>query len=134
MKYTLTAALTVLLGLAASSVWAAGTCCKGCKCIEPPPPSCPDCSDPCCKWRLPTLYGPDHASCLISQLCSECCKERIKAAKKLGCTVHADYCCNPAVLDALVRALLCDTCWEVRAAAAWAITHQKARTEEGVLA
>src|SRR5262249_22583575 len=126
---------TLSLGLGISTLWAAGPCCKDrCKCIEPPEPPCPDCSDPCCKWRCPTLFGSDHAYCLIDQLCNGNCCERIKAAKKLGCQLHADFCRDPEVLVALVKALLCDTCWEVRATAAWAITHQKGRTEGAVLA
>src|SRR5437588_400219 len=60
--------------------------------------------------------------------------ERIKAVKKLGHRLHADFCCDPAVLETLIAALQCDKCWEVRRAAAWAIQSQNARTEEGVLA
>src|SRR5207249_5284429 len=62
------------------------------------------------------------------------CCDRIRAAEKLGSRLHADFCCDPEVLSALVRALHCDACWEVRKTAAWSIARQKARTEEGVLA
>jgi hypothetical protein len=65
---------------------------------------------------------------------SDCCCDRIKAARRLGYRFNADFCCNPEVLDALTRALLCDSCWEVRKAAAWSIALQGARTEPGVLA
>jgi hypothetical protein len=71
---------------------------------------------------------------LISELSScECC-ERIRAAQKLGHRLHADFCCNPEVLSALAHALACDSCWEVRVAAAWGIQRQGARVDEGVLA
>jgi hypothetical protein len=63
-----------------------------------------------------------------------CCCDRIKAAENLGSRLHADFCCTPEVLSALTGALANDPCWEVRRAAAWSIAHQKARTEEGVLA
>jgi hypothetical protein len=65
--------------------------------------------------------------------CNNCC-DRIKAAEGLGSRLKADFCCNPNVLTALVGALQCDKCWEVRKAAAWSIMLQGARTEEGVLA
>ncbi len=38
------------------------------------------------------------------------------------------------VLDALLRALQCDPCWEVRRQAAWSLMLQNARTEPTVLA
>jgi hypothetical protein len=38
------------------------------------------------------------------------------------------------VLSALAHALACDTCWEVRKAAAWSIAYQGGRVDEGVLA
>jgi hypothetical protein len=68
------------------------------------------------------------------QACNGDCCDRIKAAEKLGNRFHADYCCNPDVLTALIGALQCDKCWEVRRAAAWSILLQDARTEEGVMA
>jgi hypothetical protein len=70
---------------------------------------------------------------LIGEVCSSaCCCDRIKAVEKLG--LVGDYRCDPEVLAALVKALECDTCWEVRRAAAGAIRHQHARTRYGVLA
>jgi hypothetical protein len=106
----------------------------GVHCIEPGH-ECPDCSCPC-------DTGHHHCSCrkserahqLIDQLCSDACCDRIHAARKLGYRFNADFCCDPEVLSALVRALLGDPCWEVRRAAAWSITLQKARNDEGVLA
>lgn len=137
--------LALALGLGAVPAWA-GECascnaaadckdCKGCKCITPPAADCPDCSEPCCtKHRVHTVFGEDHAQKLIDAAGHGCCKDRIKAVKKLGHHLHADFCCNPDVLAALVKALLCDTCWEVRRAAAWSITKQNARVPQGILA
>src|SRR5205823_14935245 len=95
-----------------------------------------DCTCPCGK-RLPlTLCGPEHAQKYIDSLsdCGSDCCVRIKAVKKLGSRLHADFCCNPAVLVALTDALLFDRCWEVRYAAAWALFKQDARTNDAVLA
>jgi hypothetical protein len=52
----------------------------------------------------------------------------------LGSRLHADFCCDPEVLVALVHALQCDKNWVIRQKAAWAIQRQGARTEYGVLA
>jgi hypothetical protein len=71
---------------------------------------------------------------LIEELHASTCCERIRAVKKLGHPLHPDFCENPEVLDALIHALQCDPCWEVREAAAWAILKQKARTDQAVLA
>ncbi|HVS36564.1 MAG TPA: HEAT repeat domain-containing protein [Gemmataceae bacterium] len=138
-----------LLALAASS--RAGCplpgCCPACKPI--PCPECPDCSCPC--ERRPNLLLFDRSEELIAELqscggggggggggcgCGECgnCCDRIKAAEGLGNRFKADFCCNPNVLAALIGALQCDKCWEVRKAAAWSIMLQGARTEEAVLA
>jgi hypothetical protein len=76
----------------------------------------------------------EKAHRLIDQLAHGACCARIKAAKKLGCRLHADFCCAPEVLAALARALQCDSCWEVRRAAAWSIAMQDARVPVGVLA
>jgi hypothetical protein len=126
-----TLSLTLLALLALVPVARAGKpCCDG-HCIEPPH-TCPDCSEPhgphfCCKLQS------QCASKLIDKLCSdECCCDRIKAAEMLGCV--GDYRCDPEVLTALVKALECDTCWEVRRAAAKAIRHQHACTKYGILA
>jgi hypothetical protein len=136
MRRKLSIALLALVGLAAPT-WAAGLrsgCCPDCTPI--PPPDCPDCSCPCEHRLHLTLFGSEHAQQFIATLndCGGDCCERIKAAKKLGSRLHADFCCDPCVLDALIAALLTDPCWEVRRAAAWAFVGQDARTEPGVLA
>jgi hypothetical protein len=138
MRRTLTLGLAALLGLAAPA-WAGGLlhggCCPDCKPI--PPTECPDCSCPCEGHRMHLcLFKEGHAQQYIDTLadCSSDCCERVKAAKKLGSRLHADFCAEPCVLDALIAALLTDPCWEVRRAAAWAILGQDARTERAVLA
>jgi hypothetical protein len=136
MKRVFYLAPAAALVLAAAS-WAAGPLClnHGIHCIEPPPPDCPDCGCPCDKGhRHCSAHKSEHAHKLIDELSAECCCDRIKAVKKLGCRLHADFCCDPEVLEALTHALMCDSCWEVRRAAAWSIQHQNARTEQGVLA
>ena len=71
---------------------------------------------------------------LINELdCKDSCRH-IAVVKKLGCRLHVDYCLEPAMLDALLHALQCDPCWEVRRAAAWSLFQQNARTEPSVLA
>jgi hypothetical protein len=65
--------------------------------------------------------------------CGDCCV-RIRAAKKLGHKLNGNFCCNAELLPALLQALLCDPCWEVRRAAAWSITSQGARTQVAVVA
>lgn len=137
MKRLWCIAAAAALALSAASVWAGGlcSCSSRCHCIEPPCQRCQDCSDPCCRWRMPTLCGDEHAQKLMDTLCSSCeCCERIKAARKLGSRIHADFCKCPDILNALVKALMCDTCWEVRKAAAWAIASQNARVPQGVAA
>jgi HEAT repeat protein len=135
MRRTILIAAAALLGLtAAARADGLGlhSCCPTCYPI--PCPECPDCSCPC-DHRLPiTLFGAEHAQCLIEALQNGNACERLKAVQKLGHRLHADFCCNPCVLEALVCALECDPCWEVRRAAAWAIFSQGARTEDGVLA
>jgi hypothetical protein len=108
-------------------------CCPDCTSI--PPADCPDCTCPCDHRLHLTLFGSEHAQKLICDLQSggDCCV-RTAAAKKLGCRLHADFCCDPCVLDALIGALLTDPCWEVRRAAAWAFVGQDAGVEKGVLA
>jgi hypothetical protein len=130
MKRIFSLATVALLGLSASLVSAG----EHCSCITPPTPDCPDCSSPCDHFRLPALFGCEHTHKLICSLTQGDCDERVKAAKKLGSRIHADFCCNPEVLGALVHALQCDTCWKVRAAAAWAISSQHARVPQGVVA
>lgn len=131
MKRETGLAMAALLSLSASA-WAGGLfCCnRGVTCIVPPPPTCPDCGCPCDN-RLHLSLG--SAAKWIDRLssCDSC--ERLKAAQKLGSRLHADFCCEPEVLTALVRALQCDPCWEVRKAAAWSIALQGARVDQGVL-
>jgi hypothetical protein len=126
--FTLTAA--ALVALTANTVWAGGDCCSGhaCHCTQPPEPQCPDCSDACCHSRLPALFDDEHAHKLIEILCS-CADsgERAKAAKKLGSRIHANICNCPDIVEALVKAMTCDTCWVVRRDAAWALAMQDAR-------
>jgi hypothetical protein len=136
MKRLFGLTLTALFCLTASA-WAGGLCWLHCgvHCMVPPPPNCPDCSNPCdhCLRRCSERKS-EQARKLMDELNSCDCCERIKTVKKLGCRLHADFCCDPCVLEVLIATLQCDKCWEVRRAAAWAIQHQNARTEEGVLA
>jgi hypothetical protein len=119
-----------------ASASAAGWCLNhGIHCIFPPPADCPDCSSPCDRGHHHcSTWKCEHTRNLIEDLSSDCCCDRITAARKLGCRLHADFCCSPEVLDVLTHALLCDPCWEVRRAAAWSIAMQRARVEQGVLA
>lgn len=136
MKHLASLTALALLGWAAPA-WVSGLCILNCgvACKPIPCPDCPDCGCPCeqghhhCSPRK-----SEHAHQLIGELSSDCCCDRIKAARKLGHRFHADFCCDPQVLDALIHAVVCDPCWEVRQAAAWSIALQRARTENGVLA
>jgi hypothetical protein len=83
---------------------------------------------------LCALFPESHARQLIEESVSDDFRKRIAAVKKLGCRWHADYCRDSAVLDALLHALQCDSCWEVRRHAAWSLLGQNARTEAAVLA
>ncbi len=136
MKLSLTLSALALLAVTAVVRGDEGggcSTCKGPRC-NTPEPFCPDCSGPCeHRLNLAILGGGEHVQKLLDQLCTGCCCERIHAAKKLGSRLHADVCCNPEVATALVKALQCDTCWEVRKAAAWALAYQGARTRMGVL-
>jgi hypothetical protein len=100
-----------------------------------PPPACPNCCGPCeHRLHLCTCHKQEHAQKLIEQLSSACTCDRLHAAEKLGCRLHADFCCSPEILGALIHALQCDPCWEVRKAAAWSIGYQGARVDAGVMA
>ena len=150
MRRIIPFALLGLMALAAQSRAGCplGGCCPDCKPIPCVPPC--DCGCPCENRRSMVLFNDAEESiatlrsvgCTGPAGCASCgdggggsnCCERIKAAEKLGSRFHADFCCNPEVLEALVGALQCDPCWEVRKAAAWSIMLQGARTEEGVLA
>jgi len=134
MKRLFSMSLTALLALAASA-WGGGFLCNCTSCMVPPAPRCPDCSCPCDHGlHFCPQWQSEHAHQLICKLQDCSCCERIRTVKKLGCRLHADFCCDHDVLEALINALQCDTCWEVRRAAAWSIQHQNARTEEGVMA
>ena len=121
------AALALTTGL----VSAGEPCCKT-RCRVIPPPACCDCSSPPVRFCL-MIHSPEHTQKLLDQLGGEWC-ERLRAVKKLGSRLHADYCKNPVVLEALLTALQCDTCWKVRYAAAWSILGQKALVPEAILA
>jgi hypothetical protein len=135
MKRILWLSAAVLLGWVSQSP--AGCFCHNCgsHCKDQPPPNNPDCSEGC-------DHGHHKCSCkksaraqkLLEELCAEDCCTRIKAAKHLGYRCEVDYCCNPEVLDGLVKALLSDCCWQVREAAAWSIFKQHARTEYALVA
>jgi len=134
MRRILALSVAAVLGLTANG-WAGGLLCS-CKphCSEIPPEDRPNCPCPC-GHRLPmTLFGSGHAQKLADELCNGDCCDRIKAAKKLGHRLHADYCNDPCVLNALIGALQCDKCWEVRRAAAWALLGQRATSDEALLA
>jgi len=97
----------------------------GISCYHPPPPEPCICEDPCCKghhWCWP--WQAATTARLLDQLedCHYRC--RAQAAHGLGCRLHADFCCNPEIVSALVHALQCDPCWVVRRQAAWAIAYQ----------
>jgi hypothetical protein len=134
MRRIFALSLAALLGTAAVSqagVLSCRTC--GQQCNPIPCPDCPDCSGPC-EHRMHLALLGGQAEKLIEGLSScECCV-RIKAVKKLGCRLHADFCSEPCVLNALLSALLCDRCWEVRRHAAWSLMLQGARTEQGLVA
>ncbi|HEY7310784.1 MAG TPA: HEAT repeat domain-containing protein [Gemmataceae bacterium] len=130
--------LTLAIGCAlASGAWAGDhdKCCgPPCgHCIVPPPPFHPKCTCPCDECRL-RLCSAKEAPIWIEQLltCSNF-EGRKKAAAKLGCRWHADFCQTPEVLTALIAALHCDVCWEVRRAAATSLREQNARTPQAIL-
>jgi hypothetical protein len=135
MKRLFSLTLAALFGLAATAMAGPFTahCCQP-QCITPPPPNCPDCSCPCDHGLHISLAGCEQIQELIAELHACTCCERIRATRRLGHHLIADFCNNPEILDALINALQCDPCWEVRDAAAWAIVKQKARTEKSVLA
>jgi len=142
MKRTLLYSVAAVLALTARAATAGdcnggdcASCSKHCKCISGE--YCPDCSCPCDHCHepfVPTLFGDAHAQKLIEQLCQGDCCARIKAAHKLGCRLHVDFCKSHDVVPALIKALFCDTCWEVRREAALALGFQMARVPEAVAA
>lgn len=106
--------------------------CKG-RCLIPPPPFCMSCPDPCAHRLRLTLYPIRHGQELIAQLSDPSWCVRQRAAQKLGCRLHADFCCDPLVLRSLLIALHCDPCWHVRKAAAAAVEGQGASTPDALL-
>ncbi len=105
-------------------------------CMVPPPPFCPKCTLPCdeCRLCLCPAWNAKEAQSWIERLLS--CPNfsaRKQAAAKLGCRWHADFCQTPEVLTALIAALHCDACWEVRRVAATALRQQNARTPQAIL-
>jgi hypothetical protein len=137
MRWSVTCAVLAMLGLV--SAGRGGEHCDGCQgckdyCKPVPCQPCPDVCPPCAHRLCLCICGAGHAEKLIEGLCAECCCDRVKAARKLGCRLHADFCECPDVLTALITALLSDPCWEVREAAAWSLAGQGARTEEALLA
>lgn len=136
MKRIFLLAAVAWLGLAASAWGGWFECCNwGIHCMCPVP-YCPDCSCPCERRQHLLIPGSDaRAHELIEALaCGKCCCDRIQAAEKLGHPHCVDFCCTPEIIPALVHALQCDTCWEVRYAAAWSLARQEARIPEAVLA
>jgi hypothetical protein len=127
MKRTLYLIASALIGLLAANVRAAEL---------DPTPGCDgwSCGDPCGKLRLGPVFGPEHTQRLIDQANSKSEKARITAVRKLGCQLHADFCKNPEVLNALTHALSCDPRWEVRWEAVWSIAGQGACVPEAVFA
>ncbi len=125
----------------ASAVWAGDhdKCCgPGCgHCIVPPPSFCPKCTCPCdeCRLCLCPAWKAKEARIWIEQLlhCPNFAARKTAAAK-LGCRWHADFCQTPEVLTALIAALHCDACWEVRRVAATSLREQNARTPQAILA
>ncbi len=100
---------------------------------EPAP--CPHCSCPCCHrpcWLA--LCRGGRVRKLIEELRCARTWRRILAARKLGCRVDADCWAYPQVGDALIEALLCDGCSEVRQAAAESIRVQNGGSDAGILA
>ncbi len=111
------------------------SCCNsGIHCMVPPV-ECPDCGDACPHGKHCLPWQAECTAKLLDQLChGDCCCVRIKAAEKLGCRLYANWNCSPEIADALIQAMECDTCWEVRRAAAWSLALQGARTQYVVLA
>jgi len=129
--------LTALALLAATAASRADIHClleRGVHCVCPPPPDCLDCCDEIGGHHRCTARKSERTCDLLKQLQCGCCCDRIQAAKKLGHRLHADPCCNPEMVPILIHALQCDTCWEVRRSAAWALAYQKVRTRMAVLA
>jgi hypothetical protein len=134
MKRLLCLSAVALIGLASSALGGPFACLNGgihCIC---PPEDCPECSCPCDRGlHFSSCWRSERAHKLVDQLSHDCSCDRIKAAARLGSRLNADFCCEPEVVPALVHALQCDSCWEVRKAAAWSIAYQGARTEQGVM-
>src|SRR5438270_6227392 len=106
MKRSFGLAAALLLAWSASAGAWFFCCNKGIHCIEPPPPPEVDCGNRCDKHHCHCpQWKSAHAHQLLEDLChGDCCCERIKAAKKLGCRLHADFCCDCDILPGLVTA------------------------------
>jgi hypothetical protein len=132
-RFAILAALTVLT--ISKPAWSIGfVCCnKGIHCICPPPECCPDCT-PCEGHHHQWPGQCERANEYIEQLQANCCCDRIKAARKFWHRWNGDVCCDPAVEPALLHALLCDPCWEVREAAASALLFQHDNQPSAVVA
>lgn len=136
-----TVAALVIACIIPSALWAGGrNKCAGCgceHCIVPPPPFCSQCTCPCdeCRLRLCPPWQAKEARIWADRLlrCSNF-QARKQAAAKLGCRWHADFCQSPEILTALIAALHCDGCWEVRRTAATSLRQQNARTPQAILA
>jgi hypothetical protein len=135
MRRLFVLALPALVGLAAAA--RAGDGDGKCKTryLVPPPADNPSCPCPCDKRMSLCVMGRDHAHKYVDKLsCDQPCCARIKAVKKLGNRLCADFCKDPDVLNALLDALYFDSCWKVRRAAAWSIFGQRAFSDEALLA
>jgi len=127
--------IPVVLGAILACGWAKPFVCLNCgvHCMEPQP-YCPDCGCPCDKgFHFCSARRSEHTHKIISDLSCDSCCDRIRAAEKLGCRIHADWCCDGEVVPALAHAVQFDSCWEVRKAAAWSLAYQNARTEPTVI-
>lgn len=134
MRNSLWLAGPLLLGLLSPVAWAIGTGKCGPACMYPPPLNCPGECDVCEKRVNLNVFGTQHALDLIAELKNHdnACI-RAKAAKKLGCRLHADICHDPGVLEALLDTILLDPCWEVRKEAIWALYWQGARNKDAYM-
>jgi len=135
MKRSMILAGVTLLAVC-QTAWSIGfVCCnKGIHCICPPPECCPDCCT--CEGHHHTSEAQAaRADKYVHELeCADCCCDRITAARKLAHRWNGDVCCDPQVEPALIHALLCDPCWEVREAAASALLFQHDNQPPAVVA
>jgi len=80
-------------------------------------------------------FNPPGQDCraaeLIAQLSSCSTRDRQVAARKLGNAWNVNIQSHPEVVVALITALQCDSAWEVRNNAAWAIAFQNVANQSG---